>query len=83
MKALMFKFQNVIPNRHLVIELLDVILKSSLMQFNGIIFNSFFGIIMGTNAAPILANLYLAMLEKELEAICKAKTIKCQILRGL
>ena len=32
---------------------------------------------MGTNRAPILANLYLVMLEQELKTICKAKNIKC------
>ena len=32
-----------------------------------------FGIIMGTNVAPILAYLYLAMPEQELEAISKMK----------
>ena len=36
-----------------------------------------FGIIMGTNVAPILADLYIAMLEQELETICKAKNINC------
>ena len=46
------------------------------MQFNGEFFNTF-GIIMGTNIAPILANLYLAMLQQELETICKSKNIKC------
>jgi len=28
---------------------------------------------MGTNLAPILANIYMAMLEEELKIICKNK----------
>ena len=31
---------------------------------------------MGTNLAPILANIYMAMLEEELIIICKNKNIK-------
>ena len=47
------------------------------MQFNREFFQQIFGITMGTkfNVAPILANFYLAMLEQELETICKAKNI--------
>ena len=67
----MFTFQNIIPNAHLVIELLDLVLNKSLMQFNGEFLQQIFGIIMGTNLSPILANLYLAMLEQELETIWK------------
>ena len=37
------------------------------MEFHGEYFQQIFGIIMGTNVAPILANLYLAKLEKNLE----------------
>ena len=44
------------------------------MQFNGEYFQQIFGIIMGTNVAPFFANLYLAMLEQELETIFKRKT---------
>ena len=40
------------------------------MEFHGEYFQQIFGIIMGTNVAPILANLYLAKLEK----ILKEKT---------
>ena len=35
---------------------------------------------MGTNLAPILANIYLAMLEEELVIICKNKNIKWPIM---
>ena len=34
-------------------------------------FRQIFGIIMGTNLAPILANLYLAMVQEELKNKCK------------
>ena len=40
------------------------------MEFRGEYFQQIFGIIMGTNVAPILANLYFAKLEK----ILKEKT---------
>ena len=36
------------------------------MSFNQQYFQQTFGVVMGTNVAPILANIYLAMLEKEL-----------------
>ena len=70
MKKLVFQFQNVIPNAHFVIELLDIVLKNSLMTFDKEYFQQIFGIIMGTNLAPILANLYLAMLQEELKKKC-------------
>ena len=70
MKKLVFQFQNVIPNAHFVIELLDIVLKNSLMSFDKDHFQKKFGIIMGTNLAPILANLYLAMLQEELKKKC-------------
>ena len=67
MKRLVFQFQNVISNTHFVIELLDIVLKNSLMTFDREYFQEIFGIIMGTNLAPILANLYLAILQEELK----------------
>ena len=33
MKRLVFQYQNVIPKAHFVIELLDIVLKNSLMSF--------------------------------------------------
>ena len=39
------------------------------MTFNGEYFQQFFGVIMGTNVAPILANIYMA----KLEALLKEK----------
>ena len=40
------------------------------MTFDKEYFQQIFGIIMGTNLAPFLANLYLAMLQKELKNKC-------------
>ena len=40
------------------------------MTFDKEYFQQIFGIIMGTNLAPILANLYLAMLQEELKKRC-------------
>ena len=57
------EFKDVIPNADFMVELLNVILKNSLMTFNGEYFQQIFGVIMGTNVAPILANIYLARLE--------------------
>ena len=67
MKELIFEYKNVIPNADFIIELLNIVLENSLMEFHGEYFQQIFGIIMGTNVAPILANLYLAMLEKIFE----------------
>ena len=69
-KNLVFLYQNVIQNAHFIIELLDIVLKNSLMSFDKEYFQQIFGIIMGTNLAPILANLYLAMLQNELKNKC-------------
>ena len=70
MKRLVFQFQNVISNAQFVVELLEIVLKNSLMTLDNEYFQQIFGIIMGTNLAPILANLYLAMLQEELEKKC-------------
>ena len=69
-KRLVFQYQYVILNAHFIIELLDIVLKNSLMTFDKEYFQQIFGIIMGTNLAPILANLYLAMLQEELKKKC-------------
>jgi hypothetical protein len=53
-KQLCFDYQNVIPNTHFIIELLDLVLNRSLRTFDGKYFQQFFGLIMGTNVAPIL-----------------------------
>ena len=53
MKKLVLQFQNVISNAHFVIEILDIFLKNSLMTFDRKYFQQIFGIIMGTNFAPV------------------------------
>ena len=63
-QELVMEFNYVIPNAKFAIELLNVMLKNSLMAFNREYFQQIFRVIMGTNVAPILANIYLAKLEK-------------------
>ena len=70
MKELVFEYKEVISNADFIIDLLELVLKNSLMEFHSEYFQQIFGIIMGTNVAPILANLYLAKMEK----ILKEKT---------
>ena len=65
------EYQEVIPNANFIIELLEIILKNSLMTFDGEYFQQIFGVIMGTNVAPILANIYMAKLEMLLKEKCK------------
>ena len=69
-KKLCVDDQNVIPNAHFIIDLLDLVLNSSLMVFDGEYFQQIFGLIMETNVAPILTNIYMALLENELKAKC-------------
>ena len=59
-KELVEEYKGIIPNANFIIELLEIILKNSLMTFDGEYFQQFFGVIMGTNVAPILANIYMA-----------------------
>ena len=49
------------------------------MVFDGKYFQQIFGYIMGTNVAPILTNIYMAILENELKMKCKTDP---QILSG-
>ena len=63
LKRLFFKYQNVIPNAHLIIELMEVVLNSAIMKFQKVFYRQILGIVMGTNLAPILANIYMARLE--------------------
>ena len=77
MKRLFFKYQNMIPNAHLILELMDLVLKGAVMKFQEEFFMQIMGIVMGTNLAPILANIYMhmAMLEEELYIVCTQKNI--------
>ena len=44
------------------------------MTFDGKYFQQIFGVIMGTNVAPILANIYMATLENLLKEKSKTNT---------
>ena len=67
----MEEYRNVIPNANFIVELLEIVLRNSLMTFDGEYFQQIFGVIMGTNVAPILANIYMARLEQILKEKCK------------
>ena len=73
-KQLVWEYQDVILNAEFVIDLLEVVLKNSLMSFDGEYFQQIFGVIMGTNVAPILAHIYMATLEKLLKEKSKTNT---------
>ena len=69
-QKLVFDYQNVTPNAYLIIDLLGLVLRNSLLSFDREYFQQIFGIIMRTNVAPILANIYMARLENELRNKC-------------
>ena len=50
------------------------------MEFQKFFLKQILGIVIGANLAPILANIYMAMLEEELINICKNKNIKWPIM---
>ena len=56
-RELVNEYRDVIPNANFIIRLLEIVLKNSLMTFDGEYFQQIFGVIMGTNVAPILANI--------------------------
>ena len=78
MKKLFFRYQNVIPNAHLILELIELVLNCAVMKFQEDFFMQILGIVMGTNLAPILTNIYMAILamKEEMYIICKNKNIK-------
>ena len=47
-----------IPNAHLILELMEIVLKGAVMKFQKEFFMQIMGIVMGTNLAPVLANIY-------------------------
>ena len=59
---------------------MELVLSCAVMKFQKKFFKQILGIVMGTNLAPILANIYMAMLEEELLIICKNKNQKWPIL---
>ena len=50
-------------------ELMDLMPNKAVTKFQENFFLQILGIVMGTNLAPILANIYMAMLEEELYII--------------
>ena len=67
MKEIVFEYKDVFSNAEFIIDLLELVLEHSLMEFRGEYFQQIFGIIISTNVAPILANLHFAKLEKILK----------------
>jgi hypothetical protein len=65
------EYKNIIPNANFIVEILKIVLRNSLMNFDGEYFQQIFGVIMGTNVAPILANLYMAKSETLPKDKCK------------
>jgi hypothetical protein len=52
----------------LIIALLQFVLKNNIMEFNRNFFQQIIGVAMGTNVAPELANIFLAILEVKMKA---------------
>ena len=48
-----------IPNVHFILEQMEIVLKGAVMKFQEEFFLQIMGIVMGTNLAPILANIYI------------------------
>ena len=67
MNELVLEYKEVLTNADLIIDLLELVLANSLLVFHKQYFQQIFDITMGINVAPILANLYLATLEKKFE----------------
>ena len=53
------------------------------MKFQEDFFRQILGIVTGTNLAPILINIYMAILKEELYVMCKNVKIKIKTLHGL
>ena len=75
MKKLFFRYQNFILNTHFIIELMEMVLNCAIMKFQEDVFMQILGIVMGTNLAPMLTDIYMAILDKELSIICTEKNI--------
>ena len=67
-KELFFRYQNVIPNTHFIyfLERMELVLNYAIMKFQEDFFRQILGIIIGTNLAPILNNIYMAILEENI-----------------
>ena len=79
-KELFFRYQNVIPNAHFILEL---VLNCAIIKFQEDFFRQILGIVIGTNLAPILIHICMAILKEELYVMCKNVKIKIKALHGL
>jgi hypothetical protein len=50
-----------------VLDLLEFVLKNNIMEFNKKWFQQIMGVAMGTNVAPVFANIFLAILEVKIK----------------
>ena len=50
-------YQNIIPNAHFLMELMDLVLNCAIMKFQEDFFTQILGTAMSTNLAPILTNI--------------------------
>ena len=66
MKILFSDTKTSSQNAHFIIELMVLVLNSAVVKFQEEFFLQILGIVMGTNLAPILTNIYMAILEEEL-----------------
>ena len=82
-KELFFRYQNVIPNAHFILELMELVLNCAIMKFQEDFFRQILGIVIGTNLAPILIHICMAILKEELYVMCKNVKIKIKTLHGL
>ena len=60
---------------------MELMLDCAIMKFQEDFFRQILGIVIGTNLAPILTHIYMAILEEELYVICK--NVKIKTLHGL
>ena len=66
LKTFYSTFENILNDSLSLVKLLELVLNSAVMEFQKKNYRQILGIVMGTNLAPILANIYMAMLEEEL-----------------
>jgi hypothetical protein len=66
------EFLNKYPDRsnEWVLDLLEFVLKNNIMEFNQQWFQQIMGVAMGTNVAPVFANIFLAILEVKIKNRC-------------
>ena len=75
MKELVFEYKNIISNANFIIELLELVLKNSLMEFHGEYFQQFFGIRMGQKLHPFLP-IYILQTGKNFRKKKRKMTLK-------